>query len=401
MATINEKAKKCWNITSVSEEEGEIVLYGDVESQQPVDWWTGEAAPGLYITPEGFMNDLEAVKNKSRLTVKLNSCGGDLYTGIAIHNAIKALKSHVTVIVEGIAASAASVIMCAGDTVQVYPGSLVMIHEPACTVIDYCNRDDLKAIIKMLEAGIDATAEIYHARTNLEIDTLKSMMHKETWMTGAEAVSKGFADEVINGADVDMRLAGKEVLMVAGIKHSIKGLHIPESLRESILPEEMDADTTASFCGSEGEINKPDTSAGESEEGGTAEMYNSVDELRAAQPELVSQIEADAAEAAIEKERARQQAIDEIAPSVADATLIAEAKYGAPCSAEQLALRALQKQAQLGAKFLSNTAEDNAASGVQKVEASVSNDEQPKTMTKEERMAQGRADAKAINKKED
>ena len=154
MDRLNEKVKRCWNIASVSDDEGEIILYGDVESQQPVGWWTGEPVPGMFITPEGFMEDLEAVKNKSKITVKLNSCGGDLYTGIAIHNAIKALPANVTVIVEGIAASAASVIMCAGDTVQVYPGSLVMIHEPACTVIDYCNRDDLKQIIKMLEENI-------------------------------------------------------------------------------------------------------------------------------------------------------------------------------------------------------------------------------------------------------
>ena len=107
-------AARCWNIASVSEEEGEIVLYGDVVSQQPVDWWTGEPEPGLFITPEGFMQDLETVRGKSKVTVKLNSCGGDLYTGIAIHNAIKALGAHVDVVVEGIAASAASVIAMAG-----------------------------------------------------------------------------------------------------------------------------------------------------------------------------------------------------------------------------------------------------------------------------------------------
>ena len=111
---------KFWNMASVSDDEGEITLYGDVVSRQPVDWWTGEEVPGLFITPEGFMEDLAAVKNKSKITVKLNSCGGDLYTGIAIHNALKALSGEVNVVVEGIAASAASVIMCAGDTVTVY-----------------------------------------------------------------------------------------------------------------------------------------------------------------------------------------------------------------------------------------------------------------------------------------
>lgn len=392
----NSKAKKCWNITSVSEDEGEIVLYGDVESQQPIDWWTGEAAPGLYITPEGFMQDLEAVKGKSRLTVKLNSCGGDLYTGLAIHNAIKALSAHVTVVVEGIAASAASVIMCAGDTVQVYPGSLVMIHEPACTVIDYCNKDDLKQIIKMLEAGIDATAAVYEQKTGIDVDTLKSMMHKETWMTGQEAVDKGFADELVTGADVDMKLEGKEILMVAGIRHDIRGLHLPENLNIScISASRTEPEPVAA------EINKPGDAVGESEKGGTEDMYNSVDELKAAMPELVSQIEAAAAEAAVNDERERQKKIDEIAMSVADSELVSEAKYTKPCSAEQLAFRALQKQAQLGAQHLQNTASDSADSGVQKINAEGTQPEAPKQLTKEERMAMGRADAKAALKKED
>ena len=92
------KTNKMWNMASVSDDEGEIVLYGDIESQKPIDWWTGEPVPGMFITPEGFMEDLETVKGKSKITVKLNSCGGDLYTGIAIHNAIKALSADVTIV---------------------------------------------------------------------------------------------------------------------------------------------------------------------------------------------------------------------------------------------------------------------------------------------------------------
>ena len=139
---------KFWNMASVSDDEGEITLYGDVLSQQPVDWWTGEPEPGLFITPEGFMEDLAAVKDKGRITVKLNSCGGDLYTGIAIHNALKALSGEVNVVVEGIAASAASVIMCAGDTVTVFPGSLVMIHGVSVYQWEAMNIQDMKLLMK-------------------------------------------------------------------------------------------------------------------------------------------------------------------------------------------------------------------------------------------------------------
>ena len=391
------KTNKMWNMASVSDDEGEIVLYGDIESQKPIDWWTGEPVPGMFITPEGFMEDLETVKGKSKITVKLNSCGGDLYTGIAIHNAIKALSADVTIVVEGIAASAASIIMCAGDKVQVYPGSIVMIHEPACTVVDFCNKDDLKNIIKMLEAGIDAAAAVYKDKTDLDVETLKTMMHKETWMTGQEALDKGFADELISG-DVDtsfLEANGKKVLMVAGIKHDANGYHIPETLNINRISAEDESDA---------EINKPGNNTGALEEGGTMEMFNSVEELRAAMPELVSQIEASAAEAAVKEavdaavaeERARQKSIDEISATIADAELVNDAKYEHPCSAEELAFAALKKQAQLGATMLTKMSHDTTNSGVQDITAVAVQTEQPKQLTQEERMALGRADAKAV-----
>lgn len=164
-------ARKCWNmITDAGSDSAEITLYGDVCSQQPTDWWTGEALPGNFITPEGFLDDLALIKDKAEIVVKINSGGGDLYTGIAIHNALKGLKGHKTVIVEGLAASAASVIACAGDDVQVHPGSIIMIHGAAVGVVDYMTAEDVKKIGKNLEAANNAIAQIYHEKTGLEVD---------------------------------------------------------------------------------------------------------------------------------------------------------------------------------------------------------------------------------------
>ena len=215
---------KFWNVASTGDDEGEITLYGDVVSRQPVDWWTGEPEPGLYIAPESFMEDLAAVKGKSNITIKINSCGGDLYTGIAIHNAIKGLTGHKVVVVEGIAASAASVIACAGDEVQVYPGSMMMIHGVAGLLYDYYTLADLKKLQKDFDASERAIAEIYHAKTGLEVDQLRSMMTRETWMVGQEAVDNGFADTLLTDEGPDVTLsADKKVLLVAGIRHDVKG----------------------------------------------------------------------------------------------------------------------------------------------------------------------------------
>ena len=356
-------ATKFWNMASVGEDEGEITLYGDVMSQQPVDWWTGEPEPGLYITPEGFMEDLATVKDKSRVTVKLNSCGGDLYTGIAIHNALKALSGEVNVVVEGIAASAASVIMCAGDTVTVYPGSLVMIHGVSVLLWDSLNIQDMKQLIKGMDASERAVAEIYDGKTGLGVDTLRSMMTKETWMTGREALEKGFADAIKEDEDdPDMSMShDRKVLYVNGIGHNVEGLrHIPGT-----IPIQKSAKPAARPA-----ANKRPTNQAAKPEGGKNHM--TLEELKAQEPDLVSQIEQAAVGAAtaqttdaVTAERQRLAAIDSIAASIPDQKMVHDAKYGDnPCTAQELCFRVMQQSAASGQTFLANYEKDGAASGV-------------------------------------
>jgi len=364
-------APKFWNMASVSDDEGEITLYGDVLSQQPVDWWTGEPEPGLYITPEGFMEDLAAVKDKGKITVKLNSCGGDLYTGIAIHNALKALPGKVNVVVEGIAASAASVIMCAGDTVTVYPGSLVMIHGVSVMLWDYLNIQDMKQLMKGMDASERAVAEIYNAKTGIAVDTLRSMMTKETWLTGREAIDKGFAD-ALKEDEEELKLsmsADKKVLFCNGVRHNIEGLHnvpgtIPIAAHSNATPPAVKPG-----------VNKP-TAKAANKEGGNTPM--TIEQLRAAHPEEVAQIERDAVNAAqttanaeaVAAERQRLAAIDSIAASIPDQQLVHDAKYGEkPCTAQELCFRVMQQSAASGQQFLANYKEDGAASGTANVGA--------------------------------
>lgn len=350
-------AAKFWNIASTGDDSGEILLYGDVMSRQPVDWWTGEPEPGLYITPEGFLEDLAAVQGKSNITIKINSCGGDLYTGIAIHNAIKGLSGTKTVIVEGIAASAASVIMCAGDEVQVYPGSMVMIHGVAGLLYDYYTLADLKKLQKDFDASERAIAEIYHAKTGIEVDQLRGMMTRETWMVGQEAVDNGFANTLLEDAGPSVAVsADKKVLLVAGIRHDIGAFeHIPGTIP---ISNSIHAAPAA------GNIT-PTNTGGEKKE---AKKTMTLEEMKTQYPDLVAQIEQQAATAAstkaITEERARLKAIESIEASVGDPKLVNDAKYGdEPCTAEQLALKAMQKQAALGTKHLADAAADNKDSG--------------------------------------
>ena len=355
-------APKFWNIVSAAEtDSAEITMYGDVVSQQPVDWWTGEAVPGMYITPEGFLDDLAQIKDKGQITIKLNSCGGDLYTGIAIHNALKGLKGHKTVIIEGIAASAASVIACAGDDVQVYPGSMIMIHGVAGMFWDYMTIGDLKQAIKGFDAAEQAIAEIYHAKTGTDTDTLRSMMTKETWMVGQTAVDKGFANTLLGEGGPAMTLsADKKVLLVAGVHHDVKAFrNIPGEIPV------IEGAPAAPAAGTN-KNTRPTNKAGGNKEGGNNPMTEQ--ELRAQHPELVASIERAAVEAArteiVASERARLQAIESIEAQIGDSQLIADAKYGEnACDAAQLALKAMQKQAALGAAHLAAVTNDAAKSG--------------------------------------
>lgn len=355
---------KFWNMASINDEEGEITLYGDVVSQQPVDWWTGEPEPGLFITPEGFMEDLAAVKDKGKITVKLNSCGGDLYTGIAIHNALKALSGEVKVVVEGIAASAASVIMCAGDTVEVYPGSLIMIHGVSVMLWDYLNIQDMKQLIKGMDASERAVAEIYNAKTGIAVETLRSMMTKETWFTGREAVEKGFANALREG-ESEMSLsmsADKKVLYCNGLQHNIAGLrNIPGTIPLVAHAKET---PPAEKPG----VNKPAATVA-NEEGGNTPM--TIEELRAAHPEVVAQIEQAAVNAAqtqgnadaVAAERQRLAEIDSISASIPDQQMVHDAKYGEkPCTAQELCFRVMQQSAAAGQQFLDNYTKDGKAS---------------------------------------
>lgn len=344
---------KFWNIASTGDDSGEILLYGDVVSRQPVDWWTGEPVSGQFITPEGFLEDLETVKDKSNITIKINSCGGDLYTGIAIHNAIKGLTGVKTVIVEGIAASAASVIACAGDDVQVYPGSMIMIHGVSGLLMDYYNLTDLKKLQKDFDASERAIAEIYHAKTGIAVDQLRSMMTRETWMVGQEAVDNGFANTLIEDEGPAAALsADKKVLLVAGIRHDVGAFRR--------IPGAIPVNNSITAAPAAGD-NKKTAKKVENKEGG---VPMTPEKLREQYGDIIAQIEQEARTNAITEERARLQAIEEIADGIGDAQLIADAKYGEkPMTAEQLAFAAMKKQAALGTKHLNDAKQDNDDSG--------------------------------------
>ena len=345
-------------VVNEDENSAEINMYGEVVATRPKDWWTGETIPGNFIAQDEFLRDLDNLTGKDSITVHINSVGGDMYAGIAIYNRLKGLAANVTTINDGLAASAGSLIFMAGDTRKVNAGSNLMIHGAAGFLYGYYQVQDLNLIKKQLEAHNRAGVNIYAEATGKDKETIKNMVDRETWLTGADAVEAGFAHEVI-GEDmpVTMRLTPDRAnLIVNGVAMSTRGLtNIPAGIE--VLPTAV---SNTLF-----EVPDYNTKTTRSEE----EMpITNVEELRKAHPDLVAQVENAARMEGASKERARIQGIEAIQNAIADHTLIRNAKFGEqPLTAEQLAFQAMQAQAAIGNTMLANMASDNAASGAAQV----------------------------------
>ena len=353
-----------YNIAENDDGSVSIDMYGEVVETVPTDFWTGERVEGNYIVMSDFLRDLDRLRDKRNITVHINSVGGDLYGGIAIYNRLKALPGNVTTVNDGLAASAGSIIFQAGNTRKVHAGSNIMIHQAMGFLYGYYQTKDLKEAIKQLDAGNKAAVNVYAAASGREPEAMKAMLDRETWLTGQEAVDAGLADEVIGGdMPVSMSLtADKRALIVNGVALPTRGMtNIPA--RIPVMPAAMAVSPAAE---------KPVEDKEKKERGNEMEIKN-VQELRAAYPELVTQIEAAAREAGqtdgVNAERARMQGIEAIENAIADKDLIHNAKYKEPLTAEQLAFKAMQAQAAIGATMLSKMEADAGASGASAVEA--------------------------------
>lgn len=151
-------------------------------------WFVGVTAKHV----NAWLSEHEKAKE---IRVRVNSPGGDVFEGVAIMNALKRADARVIVEVEGLAASAASIIALAGDEVRVHKGAQVMIHEAWGGIGgDATAHEAFAAELRRINGDI---ADLYAARTGKGRDAMLELMADETWMTADEAVSMGFADSVI------------------------------------------------------------------------------------------------------------------------------------------------------------------------------------------------------------
>lgn len=368
MQRMNEKmgVVKPYNIVIDEENDSaSIDMYGEVVERRPVDFWTGKPVQGNFIALDEFLSDLDGLKTKNNITVHINSVGGDLYSGVAIYNRLKNLPGNIITINDGLAASAGSVIFMAGSSRKMNAGSNLMLHQAMGFLYGYYNNNDLKDVAKQLTAANKAGINIYAEATGLDPEAIKAQVDRETWLTGREAVEAGYATELIESdMPISMSLtADRSKMIVNGVSLSTRWMsNIPAGI--PVLP----ANSIISPAASAPMDDK------NSEERNTDMELKNIEELRAAFPDLVAQAEAAArAEgrtAGIAEERSRIEGIEAIENAIADKALITGAKYGEnPLTAEQLAFKAMQAQAAIGASVLQSMTQDSRESGAEGVSA--------------------------------
>lgn len=151
------------------------------------------------VTPQLFKDELNS--GTGDITVWINSPGGDCVAAAQIYNMLTNYKGKVTVKIDGIAASAASVIAMAGDTVLVSPVSMLMIHNPA--TIAWGDHAQMQKAIDMLSEVKESIINAYVLKTGLSRPKLSHLMDAETWMDANKAVELGFADEIMTRAKTE------------------------------------------------------------------------------------------------------------------------------------------------------------------------------------------------------
>lgn len=175
--------RKFWNFT----DEGEVHTLR-IEGQIADETWFGDE-----VTPQLFKNDLLA--GTGDITLWINSPGGDVFAAAQIYNMLMDYQGDVHVIIDGLAASAASVIAMAGTTVSMSPVAMMMIHNP--WTFAQGEAKDMAKVIEMLGEIKESIINAYELRTGLSRTKISHLMDSESWFNAKKAVELGFADKVL------------------------------------------------------------------------------------------------------------------------------------------------------------------------------------------------------------
>lgn len=176
-----------FHVKMLADSQAEILIYEEVG-----DGFFGGVSAKL------FAEELKAIGKVDTINLHINSPGGDVYQGLAIYNTLKQHGAKVVVDVDGIAASIASVIAMAGEKIRMRQGTMMMVHDPWSIMAG--GAEDFRKTADVLDKIKENIVDVYKARTGMDLRNIRRMMTEETWMSAEEAVSHGFATEVVKDA---------------------------------------------------------------------------------------------------------------------------------------------------------------------------------------------------------
>jgi ATP-dependent Clp protease protease subunit len=160
----------------------ELLVYEDIGE----DWWSGGG-----VTAKTIKQEIDQAGPFTKISVRINSPGGDAFEGVAIYNVLRAQGKPIAVFVDGIAASAASVVAMAGDTRVMGSGAMLMIHNAWSSCVGYA--EDMRKMADVLDKVSTSVAETYITRAGMTADKAKELMDAESWLGAAESVALGLA----------------------------------------------------------------------------------------------------------------------------------------------------------------------------------------------------------------
>jgi ATP-dependent Clp endopeptidase proteolytic subunit ClpP len=175
----NPPMKNWFAITNKSEASAEVCIYEEIGSYG--------------ISAKAFLDEIKNVGNR-KITLRINSPGGEVFEGLAIYNRLREHPGGVEVKIDGIAASMASVIAMAGAPVTMASNALLMVHNPSGLCVG--NSDDMRELADMLDKVRGSLTGAYERKTGKSTEEIGAMMDAETWMTAQEAMDAGFCDEI-------------------------------------------------------------------------------------------------------------------------------------------------------------------------------------------------------------
>lgn len=185
---------------------------------------------GTYgITARQFAEELSAVGRVSNIDLHIHSPGGDIQEGIAIYNLLKSHPAKKTVTIDGVACSMASVIAMVGDTVRIHENGLMMIHRP--WGITGGDSSEMRSYADLLDKMEQILIPAYTAKTGKSAEEIAAMLEAETWMTGAECVEQGFADELLAPVTAMAKLESRR----------IENMNMPENIKNMIMAPQANA----------------------------------------------------------------------------------------------------------------------------------------------------------------